>query len=653
MTGRRIARTFGGGTVAQSVAGGSGYAGLDRFGRVIDLNYTGTGGTLQRYQYGYDAAGNRLYARITQADDGAISHDNDRSYLYRYDALSRLILAERGQITPSASGGTIDTGTGAPVPEARLWRLDNLGNWAGGEVFDPPHDDGTDGSLAWGPDADGGGVPDAGAAWTHHATDRSNRITQITKDTGAGTELAYDLAGNLVSDGTYFLQYDGFNRLVQVNAIGTATLNANGEITGGTPGDVVVQFVYDGLGRLIRTVRPDRTEDHYYDGVRRIQTDVTPAVGDPATDRQYVYSPDYVDEFVAQIDSAGAVFFMLQDGNYNVVALVNAAGAVVEQYAYRPYGSLVAVDSLGSAPVNTAGHQGLFYERFGGQGLAVGATGFYYNRNRFYSPALGRFLQRDPNETAMPLLTAMVTNGQTLMSLFGAFDPESHFADGLNVYLYLGANPLNKSDAAGLDYTTPALGVSTGMRSQLIALGVSGCAGGAYMFVANIYSGMGYVDSAVDAACFAAEWFAWGAAGAAVGEMLFRSAEFLAGKAATVATARATGGGMVRGLYGSATRTSLETLARSTGPTTKIATRLTGPPAVGQRLCVGAGEGADALANAVGQGQMYVARIPNALLTELERLGLAFRKACEMGGVHGTEIEFAPAASEFVAPLFY
>ena len=191
---------------------------------------------------------------------------------------------------------------------------------------------------------------------------------------------------------------------------------------------MVVQFVYDGLGRLIRTVRPqsgadDRIEDHYYDGVRRIQTDVT--VGETTdTDRQYVYSPDYVDEFVAQIDSAGAVFYMLQDGNYNVVALVNASGAVVEQYAYRPYGGLVAVDSLGSAPVNTAGHQGLFYERLDGQGLAAGATGFYYNRNRFYSPALGRFLQRDPNETALPLLTAMVSNGGTVASLFGAFDPE-------------------------------------------------------------------------------------------------------------------------------------------------------------------------------------------------------------------------------------
>ncbi|MBN1490489.1 MAG: RHS repeat protein, partial [Phycisphaerae bacterium] len=275
----------------------------------------------------------------------------------------------------------MDTGIGVPVPEARTWALDNLGNWSGGDA--------TTGSLIWGDDTDGvpDGVPDANVVWTHHAVDKANAITQIAKDTSATpTTLDYDLAGNLVSDGTYFLQYDGFNRLVQVNAIGTATLNANGEVTAGMPGDMVVQFVYDGLGRLIRSVRPDRTEDHYYDGVRRIHTDVTIHTT-TTTDRQYVYGPDYVDEFVAQIDDAGAVFYMLQDANYNVVALVNAAGAVVEQYAYRPYGGLVAVDTLQSGgPVNTAGHQGLFYERLGGQGLAVGATGFYYNRNRFYSP---------------------------------------------------------------------------------------------------------------------------------------------------------------------------------------------------------------------------------------------------------------------------
>lgn len=63
----------------------------------------------------------------------------------------------------------------------------------------------------------GGGVPDAGAAWIHHDADKANAITQITKKTGSAPDqtydLVYDLAGNLVLDGTYFQQYDGFNPL--------------------------------------------------------------------------------------------------------------------------------------------------------------------------------------------------------------------------------------------------------------------------------------------------------------------------------------------------------------------------------------------------------------------------------------------------------
>ena len=67
---------------------GLGYFGLDRFGRMQDLHYTGPlDSTLFRYEYGYDLAGNRTYARITQP-----GHDNDQSWFYEYDGLSRLTL---------------------------------------------------------------------------------------------------------------------------------------------------------------------------------------------------------------------------------------------------------------------------------------------------------------------------------------------------------------------------------------------------------------------------------------------------------------------------------------------------------------------------------------------------------------------------------
>ena len=89
-------------------------------------------------------------------------------------------------------------------------------------------------------------------------------------------------------------------------------------------------------------------------------------------------------------------------------------------------------------PVNRFTHQGLPFERFYaesgddlttdailvGVGLADGefAAGLYQNRNRWYSPALGRFTSMDPNATAMPIVTALAFNAEALDTLLSAFD---------------------------------------------------------------------------------------------------------------------------------------------------------------------------------------------------------------------------------------
>jgi hypothetical protein len=109
---------------------------------------------------------------------------------------------------------------------------------------------------------------------------------------------------------------------------------------------------------------------------------------------------------------------------------------VVAQWAYGPYGEVRLADWKNpNSPTRLAcGHQGLFFIRLDGSvddpPLAPGAVGLYYNRNRWYSPYLGRFLQRDVNETAMPIIIAAAFNGDTLDRLFGAFDGRAHDAIG-------------------------------------------------------------------------------------------------------------------------------------------------------------------------------------------------------------------------------
>ncbi len=183
-----------------------------------------------------------------------------------------------------------------------------------------------------------------------------------------------------------------------------------------TLGTFICCYSYDGLGRQVRKETPItdqpplelQTKDLYYDGVCRIQEVVTRSVGsespedenennelaeeDPGgppgtlppgetwTDREYVYGPDYVDEFVVMIDRDDVPMFFLQDANYNVVALLTGpgdplgSGAVLAQYTYEPYGELVAVEHLAEHAVNRVGHQGLFFDRFDGTAQDAGAA---------------------------------------------------------------------------------------------------------------------------------------------------------------------------------------------------------------------------------------------------------------------------------------
>jgi len=250
------------------VAVNDGYPSLDRFGRIVDLHYakaTVPLTTAHRYQYGYDPAGNRTYSRVTQQQSPYfIKRENERSYLYEYDGLQRLISAERGKL--SFSGGVPHIQwAGSVHPVERNWTLDNLGNW-------PAVEEKTD--------ADGDGY----APWEmtfelHHGVNRANEITQIILDPdGSGSTVEtiiwpkYDPAGNQVYDGNYVYQYDGLNRLVQVNEAGTASFDEDGRMTGGSLGNLILRYTYDGLGRLIRKETPTspsdpriRYEDYYYD----------------------------------------------------------------------------------------------------------------------------------------------------------------------------------------------------------------------------------------------------------------------------------------------------------------------------------------------------------------------------------------------------
>ncbi|MBK9121284.1 MAG: hypothetical protein IPM18_17005 [Phycisphaerales bacterium] len=510
--GRRVRSTRADGTVLQELGSANTYTGLDAWGRIRDLHYRDATATpLHRYQYGYDAAGNRLFARVTQSYLWWSDYDNGRSYRYTYDALGQLLSAELGRLDPTNSHIVSDPGV--RLRRTNQWSLDSLGNWAGaGAVAGLARADYLDGSQS---------PAHTFAVW--HEPNVSNQLDAVSTVWDGGTAvdsgLVHDAAGNVVllpvttanGGALLFLQYDGFSRLVQVNlgcdgpdCLGPEHFDASGRLIAGDPaapvGRLLARYGYDGIGRLVRAERYDsahgaQAELYYYDGVRRIQevsATVVPGSGGPVTTfavREYVWGPEYVDEIIAQVATnpllpaaPPMMTAYLTDANYNVTGLVgdlNDGGGqgveplTVKQYTWDPYGAVVLTEDHDTVaiPFNRLGHQGLCFERFcvdpderitddplAGERFATGTggvpagtrrptVGLYYARNRWYSPDLGRFVTRDPNATAAPIVTA------TPLLDIPSISPQSHYGNGANLYQFAGANPVMGRDPLGLfDY---------------------------------------------------------------------------------------------------------------------------------------------------------------------------------------------------------
>jgi RHS repeat-associated protein len=317
-------------------AAGDKYAGLDAFYRVVDHRWTTSGGTdKDRRQSAYDRDSNRLYA------DNLVSATN--SELYTYDGLNQLSTFARGTLN-----GTKDGLTGT-ASRSQSWDFDALGN------FDSQTTDGT-------------------------AQTRShNKQNEITSVSGA-TSPTQDANGNLTTDEAgRALKYDAWNRLVEVRNSSNTLLATYG---------------HDGLGRRVRETRGTTTTDLYYSSIWQVLEE---RVGS-AVKVSHAWSPVYVDALIARdrdTDANGSLderLYVAQDANFNVTALLNASGTVVERFAYDPFGAFSVLDgSWGTRPSSnyawTYLHQGARWDA---------DAGVYSLRFRGLSPTLGRWLQTDP-----------------------------------------------------------------------------------------------------------------------------------------------------------------------------------------------------------------------------------------------------------------
>jgi RHS repeat-associated protein len=125
--------------------------------------------------------------------------------------------------------------------------------------------------------------------------------------------------------------------------------------------------------------------------------------------RRYVHGPSS-DEPLVWYEGSGTSDrrFLHVDERGSIVAVTNSSGTTLNVNGYDEYG------------IPSSGNVGRF--QYTGQ-TWLPELGMYYYKARIYSPTLGRFLQPDP----------------------------IGYGDGMNMYAYVGGDPVNAADPSGMD----------------------------------------------------------------------------------------------------------------------------------------------------------------------------------------------------------
>ena len=207
-----------------------------------------------------------------------------------------------------------------------------------------------------------------------------------------GYALAYDLDGNLVSK-----TKSGFTQ--------TFTWNSLNQLTEVTTNGNTVSYGYDGMGKRVR---------------RRVNLWDTGYLYDPADNLLLEYDASGVQAKYTYYPGSSAphsvrrgtqTYYYATDLLGSVLAMFNSSNAVVNTYAYLPFGE---AQTTSETMPNSL--------RFAGRELD-GSSGLYYNNARWYDPALHRFVSEDP------------------IGIDG----------GINLYAYVGNDPMNGTDPSGLN----------------------------------------------------------------------------------------------------------------------------------------------------------------------------------------------------------
>jgi len=270
---------------------------------------------------------------------------------------------------------------------------------------------------------------------TTYDYDAASQLTGLTYQLGS-TKLgdlsySYDLAGRQtnttgsfartgIPDALNLATYNANNQLTQRDGISfaydadgnltndgsrTYTWNARNQLAS-IAGAVTASFQYDPLGRRVMKSVGGSSTSFLYDRGNIVQE----LSGSTPTANRLNAA---LDEVLTRTDATGTSNY-LTDALGSTLALTDAVASLQTQYTYDPFG---LTTTLGSSSTNQQQYAGREND----------GTGLYFYRGRYYNPTLQRFVSKDP----------------------------IGIAGGINLYSYVGNDPVNFVDPFGL---TPSTG---------------------------------------------------------------------------------------------------------------------------------------------------------------------------------------------------
>jgi RHS repeat-associated protein len=376
------------------------YDSLNRLSTVVDNRLPSGQNTTT---YAYDSASNLA----------TVTYPNQLTSTVQYDSLNRLTALNSSTASYAYQLGPTGNRTSATESTGRTlnWSYDGIYRLTNEAIASDPA--GGNGAISYGLDPVGNrssatstlpGIPSSSASFD--------------PDDLQSTE-SYDANKNTTYTGGRSFAYDSENRLTSMN--------------GST-----VSIVYDGFGNRVAETAGGVTTRYL------VEDDVNPTglpqVFDETVNgvvqRTYTYGFERISEDQL-VSGTWTPSFYQYDGGGSVRQLTSLAGAVTDSYNYDAFGNLL--NSTGSTPNNYL-YRGEQYDA---------SLNLYYLRARFYNPATGRFLSRDP------------------------YHGHIGSPSTLHKYAYASDDPVNRVDPLGLEDAIEVGGADSAIEDKAVQEGLT------------------------------------------------------------------------------------------------------------------------------------------------------------------------------------